>query len=235
MDTPRFEASTQVGHIAREVPLAVDVFEALDIEYACRGGRPLRDAAMAAGVSPEEALVSLRAASGDGAAAPEQSIAQLLERIVTEHHRFDAALFRTARSRLDGLGHSAAAMRIRRLLEAVQTTMTTHMLREERDLFPRLEEIELHPDRVRGGSVSNPLLIEFVEHDTVHEWLTKIRELALRLRLEGADLASLESLETLDRSLHRHLHLENNVLIPRVIDLENRHRPARHAGSREMS
>jgi iron-sulfur cluster repair protein YtfE (RIC family) len=84
---------------------------------------------------------------------------------------------------------------------------------------------------VRVGSLSRPLLMEFVEHDTIHEWLVKVRELGLRLRIRGADAALLERIDDLDRSVHRHLHSENNVLIPRVVDLEHRLRSRRLASA----
>ncbi|MGZ5476407.1 MAG: hemerythrin domain-containing protein, partial [Thermoanaerobaculia bacterium] len=81
---------------------------------------------------------------------------------------------------------------------------------------------------VRAGSISRPLLNEFVEHDFAHERLAKIRELALRLRnVEGSDVQLLDELDELFRAVHRHIHLENNVLIPLVIDLENRLKASR--------
>jgi iron-sulfur cluster repair protein YtfE (RIC family) len=104
------------------------------------------------------------------------------------------------------------------------------MLREEKNLFPRIEELDLHPHKVRAGSISRPLLNEFIEHDIVHERIAKIRELALRLRsMEGPDVQLLDEIEELYRAVHRHIHLENNVLIPLVIDLENRLKASRQA------
>ncbi|MGZ4809983.1 MAG: hemerythrin domain-containing protein, partial [Thermoanaerobaculia bacterium] len=83
--------------------------------------------------------------------------------------------------------------------------------------------------RIRAGSISRPMLNEFVEHDIVHERMTKIRELTLQLRARpDADTALLDELDELYRAVHRHIHLENNVLIPLVIDLENRLKEARN-------
>ncbi len=222
MTNPQIDPSVPIGQIAQHVPGAVDVFERMGIEYACRGGRPLRDAATAAGVAPEGLVEALQAAARDSAAEDPGSLAELIQRIITEHHRFQDAQFRDLTAALQRLGPSEEAERIRRLLGAIAATMSTHMLREERELFPRIEELDLHPHRVRAGSVSHPLLIEFVEHDAVHEWFVKVRELVLRLRAQGADPALLDTIEEFDHAVHRHLHLENNVLIPRVLELENR-------------
>jgi iron-sulfur cluster repair protein YtfE (RIC family) len=67
------------------------------------------------------------------------------------------------------------------------------------------------------------LLNEFLEHDLIHERLTKLRELALRIRVRGTSFGELlDEVDVLMHAIYRHIHLENNVLIPRVIDLENR-------------
>jgi hemerythrin-like domain-containing protein len=67
----------------------------------------------------------------------------------------------------------------------------------------------------------------------LHERFTKLRELALRLcarRRDGAD-AILSEIDALSRDVHRHIHLENNVLIPRVVELENRLKSMRYEAS----
>jgi hypothetical protein len=47
--------------------------------------------------------------------------------------------------------------------------------------------------------------------------------------MEGPDVQLLDEIEELYRAVHRHIHLENNVLIPLVIDLENRLKASRQA------
>jgi iron-sulfur cluster repair protein YtfE (RIC family) len=61
-----------------------------------------------------------------------------------------------------------------------------------------------------------------------HERLQKIRETALRLRAQRfADTQLLDDIDNFDRMAHRHIHLENNVLAPRVMEIENRIRADR--------
>lgn len=220
--------SSPVGQIARAFPPAIAVFEEFDIDYACKGGRALADAARAAGFECNVVMDALHAATADGPPA-EPRISDLVHTIVTEHHRFETARFRKLAAQFEPPKMTNVyAARIRTLLNDLATSVSAHMLREERSLFPHLEQLDLHPHRIRAGSISRPLLNEFVEHDVVHERIAKIRELALRLRARpDADTKLLDEIDQLYRDVHRHMHLENNVLIPRVIDLENQLKTAR--------
>ena len=221
--------SSPVGQIARFFPSTIAVFEEFDIEYACRGGRSLPDAAQAAGFECSVVMEALHAVSAEPCTV-EPRVSDLVHTIVTQHHRFEAARLRELAGRCEAPRMTSIdAARIRTLLLDLASRVSAHMLREERTLFPRLEELDLHPHRVRAGSVSRPLLNEFLEHDVVHERLTKIRELALRLRAESdVDAGFLDELDELYSAVHRHMHLENNVLIPRTIDLENHLKTTRH-------
>jgi regulator of cell morphogenesis and NO signaling len=118
--------------------------------------------------------------------------------------------------------------RIGRLLSSLVESLGPHMRREERELFPLVEELVLHPDRIRAGSISRRLLNEFVEHGMAHERLQKIRCAVLRLRVQGyRDTRLLDDIDAFDRMTHRHIHYENNVLAPRVMEIENQLRVQR--------
>jgi regulator of cell morphogenesis and NO signaling len=222
----KINETSPVGQVARAYPAAVAVFEEFDIDYACAGGRSVAEASKAAGYDPKRVLEALESAAASGPADAE-SMSELLHRIVTEHHRFESARFKELAARCESPAiANITTGRIRRILLELGTSVSAHMLREERNLFPRIEELELHPHRVRAGSITRPLMTEFVEHDVVHDRLQKIRELSLRL--DGiADKELVDDLEELYRAVHRHTHLENNVLIPRVVELENQLKSSR--------
>jgi regulator of cell morphogenesis and NO signaling len=221
--------SSPVGQTASHFPATIAVFEAFDIDYACKGGRSLAEAARAGGIETAALLAGLEPAFAGGPA-PAPAIHDLLHTIVTEHHRFEGVRLRALATRFESAKDNSPAWRIRNLLLDLADSGSAHMLREERSLFPQLEQLDLHPHRIRVGSISGPLLNEFIEHDVVHERITKIRELALRLRARADwDVPLLDEIDELYRDVHRHMHLENNVLIPRAIDLENMLKSARRA------
>lgn len=228
------DQSTAVGRIARFYPATINVFEAMDVEFASKGARPLRDAATATGLAPDDLLSAVKQVVGGASPAAEGTIAELIESLVGDHRRLDDPAMREIMQHLQEANGAPELARVRRILSAIRATMGSHTVREERDLFMRIEVIDLHPHHVRAGSLSRPLLVEFVEHDTIHHWLLKVRELVLRLRVRGADPGLLDSIDAWDRALHRHLHAENNVLIPRVLDLEHRLKARLSAGREEQ-
>jgi regulator of cell morphogenesis and NO signaling len=217
------DGASPVGQVARFFPSTIAAFENFDVDYACKGGRSIADAGAATGLSTAKLLEEITVIANAEVPAPEPSVSELVHIIVTEHHRFEAEQFRILSAELMVRPDDLDVSRMRRLVADLSGSISVHMLREERNLFPRIEELDVHPHRVRSGSISRPLLNEFLEHDIVHERLTKLRELSLRARLSNAiEPDVLNDLELLNRAIHRHMHLENNVLIPRVIELENR-------------
>ena len=224
----QIEDVAAVGALARRHPTLIALFEELEIDYACKGGRTLRDAAIYAGHDSKQVLELVRSSAGE----PEDdkgTLAELIHQIITDHHKFASEQSRAILKQLNATVDPPEDLRrIGRIFKTLSDAVGTHMTREERQLFPPIEALELHPHRVRFGSMSRPLLAEFVEHDFVHEWLMRIRELSLRLRVARySQLDLLDALDTFDRDAHRHMHLENNVLIPRVVEMENRLKTAR--------
>src|ERR1051326_2942886 len=219
----QIEDVAAIGALARRHPTLIALFEELEIDYACKGGRTLRDAATYAGHDPNQVLELVRVSAGQ----PNEdkgTLAELIHEIITDHHKFASDNARFILKQLNStIDPPEDLRRITRIFKTLHAAIETHMLREERQLFPPIEALELHPHRVRFGSMSRPLLAEFVEHDLVHEWLVRIRELSLRLRsAKYPHTDVLDALDTFDHDAHRHMHLENNVLIPRVVEMENR-------------
>ena len=74
------------------------------------------------------------------------------------------------------------------------------------------------------GTVQNPIRMMMADHDEDGERLRLMREIADDYTLpEGACpsfTALYAGLQDLERDLHRHIHLENNVLFPAAVELE---------------
>lgn len=64
-----------------------------------------------------------------------------------------------------------------------------------------------------------------MEHDTAGDFLRQIREFSKDFTLPENACPSFKALyfglEELEKDLHQHIHLENNVLFPRAIELED--------------
>jgi regulator of cell morphogenesis and NO signaling len=108
--------------------------------------------------------------------------------------------------------------------------MTAHMQKEEQILFPYIDALE----RTASGNgaveppffqtVRNPIHAMMKEHDSVGELMRKIRK-ASNKYLAPADActsfqATYQELRQFEEGLHLHVHLENNILFPRAVELE---------------
>jgi len=104
-----------------------------------------------------------------------------------------------------------------------------HMRKEERMLFPAIEEAER---AAKGGcrpsfpfgSLDNPIGVMLEEHESVGASLDQFRVITRNYDLPPHACEKYRSLfkgfEALERDLHMHIHLENNILFPRALALQ---------------
>ena len=126
-------------------------------------------------------------------------------------------------------------IRINELVIAINDDLVSHMMKEERILFPYVKELtaaEKDPQSLKSvgfGTVRNPIHMMEMEHETVGALLEKTRELSHNYRLPEDACASYSllyrMLDEFEDDLHIHIHLENNILFPKAIALEQKLRP----------
>lgn len=240
----KLSPSRRVCDLATDLPRIIPAFEDLGIDYSCKGSRSLFEACDSVGVDADEwieQLGEIEEGNADGEAIPlrqwnSEPLSVLIDFIVGEHHAFEhretvhlaARLDRARRSH--GAQHPVIA-RVARLFSRVSDSLRLHAHHEERDLFRRIEEMERALTTGRDEllryerSLTERVMIEFLEHDVISERLRRMRELTADYRLPSdlpRSVAALwGDLRMFDRHLQRHIHLENNIVYPRAISMEN--------------
>jgi regulator of cell morphogenesis and NO signaling len=237
-----FTAETTLSELALSVPGAIQVLDAYRLDYCCGGKVSLRAACaksqlplpeLVARLEKEEADMVARGGESDPRKA---TLSDLIQRVVDVHHAF-------TRSELDRLLPLAAKVLNRHgekhpeLAELAQQVaqlaeeMEPHMMREERVLFPYIAGLEVA--RAKGGitprpmfgTVANPIRAMMMEHDAAGALLERMRALTNGFHPpEGACTsyrALYQGLDALERDLVHHVHLENNILFPRALELEH--------------
>ena len=232
-------SGTTVREVALQVPEATRLFEKLKIDYCCGGNRPLGDACVSAGVETAEVLRMLdEVAQPDQKSAPnfqQLPLPELITHIIDKHHvytkeemnRLDL-LFRKVIS-VHGENHpelKTAGAAFARLC----ADLNPHMFKEERVLFPYIvaiarAEAQNAPVPVPPfGTVNNPVRMMMMEHDTAGEILRELRKLTSDYTPPADGCISYQTLyqalEAFEKDLHQHIHLENNILFPRSIEME---------------
>jgi regulator of cell morphogenesis and NO signaling len=232
--------SQTVREIAIQNPATVRVFESLGIDYCCGGKRPLEEACLRANLSLERVLSLLSSAKNSASEPPDRSwaassIDELTTHIVGTHHQF----IRSEAPRLIALARKVAEKHgpnhpeltsIEEIFSAMADELYAHLMKEERILFPVIRQIETAV--ITGGpapaacfdSVQSPIARMLADHDDAAELTTQIRKLSNDYQPPADACPSYRGLyhglEEFERDLHRHVHLENNILFPRAIELE---------------
>jgi len=116
------------------------------------------------------------------------------------------------------------------VVQNLSQELMQHMMKEEGILFPYIEQLER---AVAGGgpkphgcfgTVQSPIAMMVYEHDSAGELLAEIRRLTADFTTPADACptfhAFYNALKDFEADLHQHIHLENNILFPRAIDLE---------------
>jgi regulator of cell morphogenesis and NO signaling len=213
-----------VGDLVRFWPDAINLLETLDVRYSSNGSATLAAAAAEAGLSLE-ALVAALATLVTAPPATTLSMEQLLATTIPADHDAIRRSLAAIVQLLESIADHEQVQRIRRVVASLELEVLGHMEREERDLLAAIcigGYLEQKKDP--AGSLGQQILIELVEHDEIERRLIRLRQLRLEARLSGAlQPAAAEALRSLERLLLRHIHLENNILLPAVTGIEARH------------
>ena len=227
---PTFTPELTLADVIRRLPEAVNVFENAEIDYSCQGARTLGDAAADAGYTPEELIGRLEAARRRNNSTNwyQESLTDLLKYLVNDHRVTMGEAVPRLQSKIEraigAVGELEDLRRIRILFAGLAGSLNTHTTNEERDLFPFITDLDsavsesMGPPRMR---ISQRVLRELVEHETFRDRLRTLCELCERLPQNDVVDALQKDLRQLNNAIHRHMHLENNVLYPRAIEIEN--------------
>ena len=228
-----------IREIAVEAPLTAKVFEEFKIDYCCGGNVNFVDACKKAGIDPLMVLGKLELVTRSPESneiVPEQfSLSELVDHIVDTHHIYTREAIERLLPLMEKVERKHGDIHpelspIKENFDKLAEELLVHMRKEETVLFPFIKEIDAASATGRVtytphfGTVQNPVRMMMFEHDTAGDLLRKIRELTSDFTLPdgacpsyGALYARLEELEL---DLHRHIHLENNVLFPRTVEGE---------------
>jgi regulator of cell morphogenesis and NO signaling len=226
-----------VGDIVAGDFRAAGVFDRFGIDFCCGGRRLLADACRSAAADPSAVigeLDALRAAPGRDDDALVWPTSRLIDHIVSVHHAYvrsavpTIARYLAKLHEVHGERHPELA-RVRMYFSQIAADLEQHMMKEEQVLFPYIQELA-ERGNVCGrtpspfGTVGNPIGMMEREHREAADGLRLIRELTNRYSAPADGCTTytvcLAELERFERDLHRHVHLENNVLFPRAIELE---------------
>lgn len=230
-----------VREIALEMPLTTKVFENYKIDYCCGGHRNFNEACELAGADADKVLREI----SEVVETPgeigldwvnQASLSRLIEYILDKHHVFTRDEITNLSPLMEKVANRhgethAELYALGQLFAELCEDLGPHLLKEEQVLFPYISELENYKnDRAKVpvscfGSVKNPVGMMMREHDTAGDILKKMRAVTDDYKIPDGACPSYTALytrlEAFEKDLHQHIHLENNVLFPKAVELEN--------------
>jgi regulator of cell morphogenesis and NO signaling len=243
-ENPMTVTSTKtVRDYAIETPQTIPVFEKLGIDFCCGGNRPLEEACAAASLNLSEVQQALEKALAEPVRPSDRelragSLAELISHIVSTHHVYLRTHIPEIEKLIEKVYEKHGAnhpelKQIRTVFHGLSQELMTHLMKEENILFPyveRMEEAVVQGDPIIPppfGSVANPVRMMEHEHDEAGIALKSLRETSKGYTPPEDACVSFQALytalENFEKDMHQHIHLENNLLFPRAVEMENRH------------
>ena len=120
--------------------------------------------------------------------------------------------------------------RVQSVFRELDQELTMHMMKEEEFVFPYIEKMEAAINTKRSlppcmfGTVQNPVRMMMMEHDSAGDALRELRALMNSYAVPADGCMSYQehhrALPAFETDLHQHIHLENDILFRRSIQME---------------
>jgi regulator of cell morphogenesis and NO signaling len=228
-----------IGSFVAEDFRTAAVFSKYRIDFCCKGNRTVTEVCEKQSIDADtllenvlQVLQSENSGNIDFNSWPLDLLADYIEKT---HHRYVQEKTNVLLPFLDKLCkvHGAAhpeLFRINELFIGCAGELSQHMKKEELVLFPfvkrmvKTKESDGILSQPSFGTVSNPIAMMMHEHDNEGERFREIAELTNNY-IPPADACTtykvtFAMLKEFEEDLHKHIHLENNILFPKAVILE---------------
>jgi len=233
--------SNVVGEVVATDYRAAAVFQKFGIDFCCKGNISIGDVCDASHIDSKSLIQDLVQAlqqsdkeTADFNSWPLDLLADYIEK---KHHRYVDAKLLEIKPYLAKIvsvhgGRHPELAEVEALFAQTAGELTAHMKKEEFILFPfirkmaKAEQDHVSIDRPHFSSVENPVALMKHDHNEEGERFQKIAKLT-GVYTPPPDACNtyrvtFALLQEFEADLHLHIHLENNILFPKAIEMEKR-------------
>ena len=241
METLHKDSQKQIGQFVAEDFRTAAVFSKYGIDFCCKGDRTVEEVCQKNNIDPDELLGKLletslakNDSSIDYQSWPLDLLAEYIEK---KHHRYVSEKtptliqFLNKLCKVHGERHPEL-LEVTALFLGCSKELAAHMKKEELMLFPfikRMVKAEIEGTTIQSpqfGTVENPIAMMKDDHENEGERFRKIAELTNNYTPPSDACntykVTFAMLDEFEKDLHVHIHLENNILFPKAIKLEQR-------------
>jgi len=233
------EKESTIGDLVTKDFRKAEIFKKYGLDFCCGGKKTLTEACKTKGLDVVQIEKELKEVDTI-VANPSQDfntweLGFLADYVANTHHNYIKKAipviseYTKKVAKVHGANHPEA-IAIAKLFEKVADDLITHLGMEENILFPYMKKLaaaNASKSKIQAspfGSVQNPIYVMEQEHELAGDIMEEIAELSNRyeppydacttFRLSYAKLKEFED------DLHQHIHLENNILFPKAIEME---------------
>lgn len=232
-----FTASDKLGDIVIKLPKVSEVFKRYNIDFCCGGQRPLAAAVQEQNLNESEILAALNKAYQEAESVKQdanidwwqESLSDLIDHIVNTHHAYlNQELPRLSENvtkilRVHGVHHGTVLSKVHKLFHSLKMELEQHLIKEEEILFPLIKEFEKNPAAPLLAKIRTTVEEVESEHTAAGDILKELRSITEQYAIPEDSCTTFrltyEKLEELESDLFQHIHLENNILFPRLEQL----------------
>ncbi|KJS00515.1 MAG: iron-sulfur cluster repair protein ScdA [Desulfobulbaceae bacterium BRH_c16a] len=224
-----------IGEIVADDYRAATVFEKHGVDFCCGGQVTLSDTCLEKGLDPARIIDEIEAVQKTpverGRNYGSWSLSFLADYIVNTHHTYlrenigEIVAYTQKIAKVHG-EHHPEVVEIAAIFAKIENDMLAHLRAEEEVCFPAIKRVEeaqkagMSPSVEDIETIRHSLLNFHLEHEEIGDAAHKIRHLAKGFALPddacNTFMITYQKLQEFEDDLHKHVHLENNILFPKV-------------------
>ncbi|WP_372773858.1 iron-sulfur cluster repair di-iron protein [Mangrovibacterium sp.] len=224
----------QIGEIVADDFRTASVFQEAGIDFCCGGKQSVGEACRDLNLNQAELEQKIEAVKRSPISQAlnfkDWELGFLMDYIVNTHHKYvkatlpDLVFYTDKIASVHGANHPEL-IDIAKKIVAVNTELTQHLKMEEEVLFPAIKTLLANPNEASKATISSEIARMLGEHDFAGGELDEINRTTEGYKLPddacNTYKVAFQTLKQFEDDIHVHVHLENNILFPKALQLAN--------------
>ncbi len=227
-----------VGEVVKNNIRTAQIFNRNRIDYSCRGGISINEACDLSDIDADVLIEELERvfhhSDPDTQYINSLELDELYNYIITKHHVYVVATIPFLKEKIDYLcrvygNRHQELYEIKDVFMIGAQSLSMHLIKEEQMLFKYIQHLvdyqngdtNVKPD---GGKANNMIVDLTINHTTEGDYFSQIASLTSNYTcpFNSCDnyRITYQTLNEFEKDLQRHIHLENNILYKKVIEME---------------
>jgi regulator of cell morphogenesis and NO signaling len=227
------EINILIGEIVAADYRAASVFKRAGIDFCCGGKKSIDQACLEKGIEPEQVREELNNLK-DSPSDPSHNFIEwdlgfLCDYIMNTHHKFviralpELIQYTQKISQVHGAGHPELN-EVADLFSQINRELLLHLKKEEEVLFPAIKSAVAGVTPETGHIIKSEIARMSNEHEFAGGAMDRINQITKNYSVphDGCNSyhVTYKLLEQFEDDLHTHVHIENNILYPKALEIQ---------------